>query len=109
MEARNVMHITHGATRRGEKWSEYTIWAMMWQRCINHKHVGFPNYGGRGITVDPAWEKFEQFFADMGPRPSMQHTLDRIDNNLGYSKSNCKWATGKQQQTNRRYKPTYRG
>jgi hypothetical protein len=97
---------THGAS----KTSEYAIWWQMWYRCINPKHVKFADYGGRGIKVDPIWEKFEQFIADMGPRPSMQHTLDRIDNNLGYSKGNCQWATGKQQYANRRPKePTYRG
>jgi hypothetical protein len=61
----------------------------------------FVTHGGRGITCDQRWSKFENFLADMGERPPGT-TLDREDNNKGYCKSNCRWATAVQQRANRR-------
>jgi hypothetical protein len=60
------------------------------------------NYGGRGITMDPRWEDFENFYADMGDPPSELHTLDRRENDLGYTKANCRWATQEEQSKNKR-------
>ena len=71
-------------------------------RCFNPKAKNYKYYGERGITVDPTWMKFNQFLADMGPSPSPKHTLERINNNLGYSKSNCRWALQKEQMQNTR-------
>lgn len=82
---------------------EYLTWKGMIGRCTNPKSTGYENYGGRGITFDPDWVSFENFYRDMGPRP-VGMTLDRENNDLGYSKANCRWATPKQQANNRRPK-----
>lgn len=79
---------------------EWTVWCSMKQRCSNPKAVQFANYGGRGIQVCQRWMKFDNFLADMGFRPSREHSLDRIDNSKGYSPDNCRWATHQEQQRN---------
>lgn len=85
------------------KTPEYRIWLAMKTRCYNQKRVDYPRYGARGITVCDEWlHSFEQFSKDMGPRPSPSHSLDRINNNVGYSKVNCRWATRKEQSNNMR-------
>jgi hypothetical protein len=76
-------------------------WKSMIQRCTNHKHPAFRNYGARGITVCERWLLFENFLADMGHRPD-GFTLERKNNNLGYSPDNCKWATRAEQNANTR-------
>lgn len=78
------------------------IWHSMKQRCDYPKSKSFKNYGGRGISYDPDWKLLKNFCGDMGERPSLNHTLDRIDNNKDYSKSNCRWVTKQDQLRNKR-------
>lgn len=90
------------STRHGKVRARiYNIWCGMRGRCNNRKHRDYANYGGRGITVCERWQKFESFYADMGdPLPGT--SIDRIDNDKGYSPSNCRWATPSTQLANRR-------
>jgi hypothetical protein len=88
---------------------EYRSWNSMKQRCTNPKDDAFSRYGGLGIKVCKRWRKFENFFADMGPRPEPKrlYSIDRWPNNEGnYEPSNCRWATRKQQRSN--WRPTMR-
>ena len=105
--ARRDRMTTHG----GSGSPEFKAWAAMKRRCQTSSDKEYPNYGGRGISVCPEWEKFEVFLADMGKRPSTRHSLDRIDNDRGYCPDNCRWATWEEQSNNRRNIPhlEYRG
>lgn len=79
--------------------STYQSWQAMRQRCNNPKHRYYANYGGRGIKHCERWNSFEMFLEDMGERPSGT-SLDRKDNSLGYSPTNCQWATRTKQNRN---------
>jgi hypothetical protein len=85
---------------------EYYVWAAMKARCSNPKIPNYDDYGGRGITVCERWRGrngFTNFLADMGPRPSRRHSIDRYpDNDGNYEPSNCRWATRSQQNRNLR-------
>lgn len=91
------------ATKHGRsKTPEHGAWGAMISRCRNPNVKEYKHYGGRGITVAERWLEFANFFADMGERPSPLHSLDRINNNGNYEPGNCRWATAKEQQRNRR-------
>lgn len=85
---------THG----GRKDAEYVTWYSMRKRCLSPTDAAYPRYGGRGITICAQWvNDYAQFLADMGPKPSPSHSIDRIDGNGNYEPSNCRWATDEQQ------------
>lgn len=92
----------HGHATNGKPTVEYRAWHSMRQRCNDPKIRGYKDYGGRGISYDPSWEVFENFYRDMGPKPSPEHTLERKDNEAHYTKENCIWALQKDQCNNRR-------
>ena len=93
----------HGGRSDAKFLPSYRSWCAMKQRCLNPRAVGFSAYGGRGITICPDWiQSFEQFLKDVGVRPSMDHSLDRIDPNGDYKPGNVRWATDLEQNRNRR-------
>lgn len=89
---------THGMT----KTSVYRIWNNMGQRCNVAANPAYHNYGGRGIKVCERWQSFENFYADMGERPSNLHSLDRMNNHGDYEPENCQWAIRSEQNQNSR-------
>ncbi len=81
----------------------YKTWDNMKTRCYNSNYIRYKDWGGRGIKVCDRWlNSFENFLSDMGERPTLKHSIDRIDNNRNYEPSNCRWATPHQQSQNRR-------
>lgn len=101
------MNLTNQAGPQNNNWKggqrdtpEYEAWVAMRKRCTRRWHKSWPRYGGRGIAVCERWSDFLNFLADMGRRPSPEHSLDRIDNDGNYEPSNCRWATAKTQRRN---------
>lgn len=88
--------VTHGQSRHGARAPEYIAWQNMQRRVRSDK-----NYAGR-VSICDRWSKFENFFADMGPRPSPLHSVERTQNSGNYEPGNCVWATKTEQQNNRR-------
>lgn len=96
------INTTHGHTKK-QKWSkQYRTWINISQRCTNPNQGNYHLYGGRGITMCERWRKFENFLDDMGKPPTARHQIDRINNNEGYSPTNCRWATPEQNGRNKR-------
>lgn len=94
-----LLNKTHGLT----KTNEYAIWLNIIQRCTNINNPGYKNYGGRGISISDEWRNsFLSFLNDIGKRPSLLHSVERLDNNKNYCKENCVWALKDQQANNTR-------
>lgn len=96
----------HSEASHKSRSREYVSWCAMKGRCNNPSDPSYDRYGGKGITVCDRWNgSYENFLADMGRRPSLRHSLDRIDNAGNYEPKNCRWATQSQQNFNQTKQP----
>lgn len=107
MAPRKHGHTVRSLEKNGKRTvtPEYRAWAAMKNRCLNPNQARFKDYGGRGIKVCRRWlgkNGFKNFLADMGPKPSPAHSMDRKKTNRNYTKSNCRWATRSEQARNAR-------
>lgn len=96
VRAARVLNFVHGLANKSRT---YRTWKEMRNRCNNPNATQYKWYGGKGIRVCPEWDDYTVFLSDMGDRPEGK-TIDRLDNSLGYSRSNCRWATPKEQAEN---------
>jgi hypothetical protein len=95
-------NVSHRASPPRHRMAEYECWVSMRSRCRSPKNKNYKHYGGRGIRVCERWEEsFENFIADMGPRPQGRYSIERIDNDGNYEPSNCKWIPLSEQSKNR--------
>lgn len=101
IEAITIKRTIHGHSTKLKHTSEYRTWASMKSRCNNKNATGYKHYGGRGIKYDPRWDIFANFIEDMGFKPSVFHSIDRIDYDGNYTKENCRWATDTEQARNK--------
>lgn len=104
LEVKRLLFTTHGHAPVGNRSPEYESWCAMWGRVRDVDPDGsrWRHYGRRGIVACDRWLSFEAFLADMGPRPSLKHSLDRVNNDGNYEPGNCRWATDAEQVANRR-------
>ena len=91
------MAIKHGMSN----FPEYRIWTNIKTRCTNSRCGSYKYYGGRGVIICERWLKFENFYKDMGGRPSSKYSIDRINNDGNYEPTNCQWTIKKQQNNNK--------
>lgn len=94
----NPKNATHGMTNT----PEYRTWSSIRARCNNKNTKSYKYYGGRGIKLSEEWNSFENFYADMGKKPSSKHEIDRVDTDGNYSKENCRWVTREVNANNKR-------
>lgn len=96
-----AMRTKHGHAKSGKETGTYQAWSAMKKRCSNPDHPSYQDYGGRGISVCERWLSFENFLADMGEKPTGL-SLDRENNDADYTPGNCRWATMRTQNNNKR-------
>ncbi len=102
-DMRHKAHYKHGYSLKHNETSEYKTWQKMKDRCTNINSPDYHHYGGRGIKVCDSWlEKFENFIQDMGNKPSINYSIERIDFNGNYEPINCKWILKTEQTKNKR-------